>query len=156
MQRYYIEFLDESLRSHKDNILQENLFIVLTSIEMVSLCCVMARLHFKIVMPMGWLAGNSHFLGCCGIDWSRCSMGKAIDALNVSMMGIEEDGSSYLDEDFMNNIFSRIHSDSNGNKVPLPLLVDAMTYQYEHKQTDRSKVLPFDELSYTHDCEDDT
>lgn len=35
--RYYVEFLDESLRSARDNILQENLFIVLTSVEMVAL-----------------------------------------------------------------------------------------------------------------------
>ena len=73
--------------------------------EMVSLCCVMAILHFKIVMPMQWLAGNTHFLGQCGIDWSPRSMGKAIDALEAAMMVIEKDVSNYLDEDFMNNIF---------------------------------------------------
>lgn len=110
----------------------------------------MAILHFKIVMPMRWLAGNTHFLGQCGIDWSPRSMGKAIDALEAAMMVIEEDGSKYLDEHFMNNIFSRIHSDSHGNEIPLQPLVDAMTYQYEHKQTeaiDGSKVLPFDQLN---------
>ena len=74
--------------------------------EMVSLCHVMAILHFKIVMPMRWLAGNTHFLAQCGIDWSPHSMGKAIDALETAMMVIEEDGSKYLDEHFMNNIFS--------------------------------------------------
>ena len=96
------------------------------------------------------VAGNTHFLGQCGIDWLPRSMGKAIDALDPAMMVIEEDGSKYLDENFMNNIFSRIHSDSNGNEVPLQLLVDAMTYQYEHKQTeaiDRSKILPFVQLN---------
>ena len=82
--RYYIEFLDECLRTHKDNILQENLFIVLTSVEMVALCRVMAILFFKIVMPLQWLSGNTHFLGQCGFDWSVRSMGKALDALEAA------------------------------------------------------------------------
>ena len=45
---YYIEFLDECLQGRKDNILQENLFIVLASVKMVALCHTMAILHFKI------------------------------------------------------------------------------------------------------------
>jgi hypothetical protein len=46
--RYYVEFLAECLHGCNDNILQENLFIVLTSVEMVALCQTMAILHFKI------------------------------------------------------------------------------------------------------------
>jgi hypothetical protein len=46
---YYIEFLDECLRSGSHNILQENLFIVLMSVEMVALCQIMAIIHFKSV-----------------------------------------------------------------------------------------------------------
>jgi hypothetical protein len=46
--QYYVEFLDECLHGCNDNILQENLFIVLTSVEMVALCQTMAILHFKI------------------------------------------------------------------------------------------------------------
>ena len=67
---YYVEFLDECLRSGNDNILQENLFIVLTSLEMVALCRVMAILHFKICMPLRWLAGNTHFVD----PWEKPSM----------------------------------------------------------------------------------
>jgi hypothetical protein len=70
-------------------LLQENLFIVLTSLEMVSLCRVMAILHFKVCMPMRWLAGNTHALGQTGYDWSARSMGKAIDALHDALMKIE-------------------------------------------------------------------
>jgi hypothetical protein len=66
--RYYVPFLDECLRGCKDNILQENLFIVLTSVEMIALCRTMAILHFKVCMPMRWLAGNTHFLGQQGYD----------------------------------------------------------------------------------------
>ena len=141
--RYYIEFLDECLRAHKDNILQENLFIVLTSSEMVALCRVMAIVHFKICMPMRWLAGNTHLIGAIGYDWSSRSMGKAIDALYDSMVEIETDPSKFLDENFMNAIFDKIYTDTDGNEGPLEPLVDAMKYQFEEKQTntlDGSKV----------------
>ena len=40
------------LEAHNDNILQENLFTVLTSMEMVALSRIMAIVHYKIAMPM--------------------------------------------------------------------------------------------------------
>lgn len=147
---YYIEFLDEALRSGKDNILQENLFIVLTSVEMVALCRVMAVLHFKICMPMRWLAGNTHFLGRTGFDWSSRSMGKAIDSLYSACLELQQNGELYLNEEFMNAIFDNIYVDSTGNPAPLLPLQEAMTYQYEERQTvaiDGSKVLPYDQLN---------
>ena len=101
-------------------------------------------------MPMRWLAGNTHHIGSVGYDWSTRLMGKAIDALHEAMVEIEKDGSKFLDEDFMNHIFSKIYTDEDGNDVPLEPLVDAMKYQYEEKQTpavDGSKVLPFDQLN---------
>jgi len=51
MNRYYIGFLDETLRAHKDNILQEYLFIVVTSMEMITLCLATAILPLKCVCP---------------------------------------------------------------------------------------------------------
>jgi hypothetical protein len=52
---YYVEYLDEVLRGGKDNILQENLWLVFTSVEMIALCRTLAILHFKICMPLRWL-----------------------------------------------------------------------------------------------------
>ena len=147
---YYVEFLDECLRGSNDNILQENLFIVLTSVEMVALSRVMAILHFKVCMPLRWLAGNTHFIGQQGYDWSARSMGKAIDAMYDAMMAIEEDGKLFLDETFMSGIFDNIYIDADGNTCPLPPLQDAMQYQYEEKLTnaiDGSKVLPYDQIN---------
>ena len=148
--RYYIEFLDECLRgNNKGNILQENLFIVLTSSEMVLLCRSLAILHYTVCMPMRWLSGNTHFLGRCGFDWSARSMGKAIDALEAAMIDIDSDGSLYLNEEWMRKIFSNIYTDEYGNEGPLAPLEDAMKYQFEHKLTpavDGSKVLPHDQL----------
>ena len=148
--RYYVEFLDESLQSARDNILQENLFIVLTSVEMVALCHVMAILYFKIGMPLRWLACNTHTLGQVGYDWSTRSMGKAIDALHDALIQIESNDNLYLDEDFMNSIFNKIYTNDNNNSIPLQPLEDAMKYQYEIRQTpavDGSKVLLFDRLN---------
>ena len=117
---------------------------------MVALSRVMAILHFKVCMPLRWLAGNTHFIGQQGYDWSARSMGKAIDAMYNAMLAIEEDGKLFLDETFMNGIFDNIYNDAHGNTCPLPPLQDAMQYQYEEKLTnaiDGSKVLPYDQIN---------
>ena len=44
-------FLDQFLEASKDNILQENLFYILTSEEMIALTRVFAILHFTVCMP---------------------------------------------------------------------------------------------------------
>ena len=99
---------------------------------------------------MRWLAGNTHFLGRMGFDWSSHSMGKAIDALYNACVELQQNGDLYLDEDFMNAIFDKIYVDSEGNPAPLPPLQEAMKYQYEEKQAvavDGSRVLPYDQLN---------
>ena len=35
--KYYVEFLDEQLKEARDNIMKENLFIVLTTVEIIDL-----------------------------------------------------------------------------------------------------------------------
>ena len=108
--KYYVEFLNECLTGHKDNILQENLWTVLTSQEMIALCRVFAILHYTICMPMRFLAGSTHHFGAMGYDWSSRSMGLAIDALETAMIELEKDGSKLLSEDFMCSIFSKIYN----------------------------------------------
>ena len=130
--------------------MQENLFIVLTSMEMIDLCHAMSTLHFKVCILMRWVAGNMHHIGALGYDWLSRSMGKVIDALEGALIEIEKDGSKFLDDDFMNDIFSKTYTDSDVKQVPLDPLVDAMKYQLEDKQTpslDGSKALPFDQLN---------
>lgn len=169
--KYYVEFLDECLTGLKDNILQENLWTVLTSEEMIALCRVMAILHYTICMPMRFLAGNTHHFGQLGYDWSSRSMGLAIDALEEAMIELEKDGSKLLDEEFMCSIFSKLYNDG-----PFEPLTEYMQYMFgkcnqkrglqidsalsnnqvlfiypiaETKKTDNidgSKTLPFDRL----------
>jgi hypothetical protein len=63
---------------------------------------------------------------------------------------MQQDGSFFLSEDFMNSMFDKIYTNENGNPAPLPPLQDAMQYQYEVKQTntiDGSTVLPYDQMN---------
>ena len=88
-QKYWIEFLDERLRTG-DNILQENLFIVLSSCEMLALARVCAIVYLSICIPTRWLAGNSQKLE--KYNWSIRSMGKVVDILDVALEEIANDG----------------------------------------------------------------
>ena len=67
--KYYVEFMDEQLKAARDNILQENIFIVLTSVEMIDLCRLFAIFHFTVCMPMRFLVGKTHHIGAVGYNW---------------------------------------------------------------------------------------
>ena len=69
------------MEASKENILQENVFYILTSEEMIALTPVFAIFHFTVCMPMWWLADNTNNVVSQGYNWSVMSMGKAIDAL---------------------------------------------------------------------------
>ena len=60
---YNVDFLNEklTLKNH-DNILEENLFTVLVSSEMIAVARFWAIVHVSIVMPVRWLAGKTHEL----------------------------------------------------------------------------------------------
>ena len=103
-----MEFLDECLEAHNDNILQENLWTVLTSSEMIALSRVMSIVHYKIALPMRWLADNTHLMAANGFNWSARSMGKAIDALHDALVKIAKNGNLFLNEEFMNKIFLKL------------------------------------------------
>jgi hypothetical protein len=62
---YYVEFLDNMLRKQvsvndKPSILQQNLFVALTSREMIALSRLLSILHIAICLPFRWLAGKTH------------------------------------------------------------------------------------------------
>ena len=100
----YKRFLYEALSTpDADNILQENLFIILSSVEMTALSRLFAILHYSINLPMRWLAGKTHTLA--EYDWSMRKMGTAIDRLHDALVEIEKDGKKIVNEKFMLNIF---------------------------------------------------
>ena len=61
-QKYWIAFLDKLLRILGDNILQENLFIVLSFREILALTRVCAIIHLSICLPTICSARTSHKL----------------------------------------------------------------------------------------------
>ena len=104
----YKLFLDEQLSTPRaDNILQENLFIVLSSVELLASSRVFAIIHFAINVPMRWLAGNSKDLAA--YDWSVVSMSRAIDCVYNALLVIKEDGKRLTDENFMMSIFDSLN-----------------------------------------------
>ena len=137
---YYVEFLDECLHE-SSNILQENLFIILSSTEMTAYARVCSIVHLAISIPTRWLAGKTHELK--GDDWLVRSMGLMVDSLEDALMQIQEDPKLFLDENFMMGIFSDIE-----DKVPQ--LKEHLLYLFEEKQTDtivgESQSLPYDRL----------
>jgi hypothetical protein len=48
-----------------DNILQRALFIQLTSVEIIAQLHVGAIMFMAVIVPMRWLAANTHVLGHC-------------------------------------------------------------------------------------------
>ena len=63
-----------------------------------------------------------------GYDWSIRSMETTIDVLHDAMLIVAGDGKKFLDEKFMNTIFSKIDEDKGGNACPLQPFVDAMHF----------------------------
>ena len=70
---YWIEFLGESIRTPGDNIIQENIFIILSSLEMTVLARFCGIIYITICMLTRWLSGKYHILSYC--NWSVRSMG---------------------------------------------------------------------------------
>ena len=105
---YYVEFLDRSLRKRNKNdkasILQLNLFVALTSSEMIALVRLLSILHVSVCMPVCWLAGKTHELKEHN-QWGPMSMGRVLDTLEASMIEIAANPDKILDENFMMNIF---------------------------------------------------
>ena len=86
--QYHVEFLDMMLRKHcrcnsneKASLLQQNLFVALTSEEMIALSRLLSILHISVCMPFRWLAGKTHELKAYGLDfgWGAMSMSRVID-----------------------------------------------------------------------------
>ena len=104
---YYVEFLDDMLKrssgddstTKEKSILQRNLFVALTSQEMIALSRFLSIMHIAVCMPLRWLAGCTHKLGV--YDWGPFSMGRAIDSLKDKMNLMVDDPSLILNKNWM-------------------------------------------------------
>jgi hypothetical protein len=105
---YYVELLNEMLRkptsgNHQASILQQNLFVVLTSSKMIALACLLSVIHISICMPFRYLAGKTHEFA--EYNWGAADMSRVIDTLHDALNDINKDPSLILDPLFMMNIF---------------------------------------------------
>ncbi len=73
---FYVEFLDNQLLKYcwsneNTSILQQNLFVALTSLEMTALSRLLSILHISLCMLFRWLAEKTHELK--DYDWGADS-----------------------------------------------------------------------------------
>ena len=113
--QYYTEFLDMMLRKTRRSnsnemasILQQNLFVALTSTEMIALSRLLSIFHISVCMPFRWLAGKTHELRDFGSDvgWGAMSMSRVIDTLYDKMNKLYTTPSLIVDDEFMMGIFN--------------------------------------------------
>ena len=122
-----VEFLDERLRvPGNENILQKNLFTVLTSSEMVAVTRLLAIMHIAVCMPLRFLTGKTH-------EWKThdlgvVELGRAFDCWYNAMVTLSERPEKYLDKNFMMGIFDSIKPD-------LPPFVDYLNHMFTDKKT---------------------
>ncbi len=94
------------LPKKQDNILRRCLFVLMTSVEIISpQSRLSAILYISFRLPMRWLAAKTPELGQWG--WGPISNGNAIDTFPEKMMDIVNDPTKILDEDFMMSMFSK-------------------------------------------------
>ena len=110
-----IEYLDYCLKmvgKKSDNILMRNLWVLLSSSEMVAQTRLYGIMYFSICVPMRWLSGKSHEMkdfpvgASPGDHWCAKSMGKVADELLKKVEQIIELPSLFLSEMFMMSIFA--------------------------------------------------
>jgi hypothetical protein len=86
--------------------------------EMIAQLRVASILHLAVVIPMRWLAGNTHKLSEYG--WGERYMGRAITLLHDAFVEVQGDGALLLEENFIMKIFSPLYEDSAPQRIPRP------------------------------------
>ena len=72
-------------KPENDNILQRALFVELTSVEMIVQLPVGAIMFMAVIVPMRWLAVNTHVLR--HRQWGEKNMGEAINRGDTTQNG---------------------------------------------------------------------
>jgi len=100
----YIEYLDQRLRIYKkSNILEENLFILLSSLLVVALLQVHSIIHLALVILVWWLTTNSYILD--KFNWLVYSMGYIIDT-NKEKATILTKSLSLIIDELLSEVFT--------------------------------------------------
>ncbi|KAL7546176.1 hypothetical protein ACHAWF_015185 [Thalassiosira exigua] len=140
---YCVEFLAERLAMKDgENILQSNLYTILTSTEMIAVSRFFAIVHLSMFMPFRWLSGQTHKLA--KHNWGPRSMGRAMDLLLDACEEILEDTKLIHDRSYMMELYSELADE-------LPEFRDYLSKQFEDStshivETSRTKAVPLSRL----------
>ena len=80
---YWIELLDKRLWTPRDNILQYNISIILSSLEVTALEHLCVIINITRSLTTSWLAGNYHILD--GYNLCVLPMGRTVGELETSI-----------------------------------------------------------------------
>ena len=134
---YCIEFLDYMMciprKTKDDSILVQNLFVVLSSLEMVAAARMWSIFHITIIMPLRWLSGNVHTLGA--YKWCYFNLGNVLDRLKEKLLEIVDCPECIHDEIFMMSIIWNW-------KEELPPFKNYFKYQFQVKNKSDFVVSP--------------
>ena len=85
-----IEFMDYFLIFPKEDIhlLKKNMFVLLSLVEMVGQCRILAMFCISCMVLLRWLSGNTHNLR--GYNWGAVCMGRALGIFQKIVLTIIE------------------------------------------------------------------
>ena len=129
-----------------ENILQDSLFIAIASMQVIAMLRVASIMHLAIVLPVRWLASNTHKLAHHG--WGERSMGVVVDLLHAAMSKVQSDGSLLLDYDFIMNIFSPLYEKLPEFKVYLDYHLEEKEGNVIGSSKPKDRVLAIDEALF--------
>ncbi len=124
-------------------ILMQNLFIALTSLEMIALTWLLSILHVSVCIPFCYLVGKTHEFA--EYNWGVADMSRVLDTLHSRLNRIVNEPSLILDPLFMMSMFSEF-------QLQLPPFKEYWEMLFKHKQMkviarkDGSKVVHYGRL----------
>ena len=104
--KYYLDLLFWRMSCGGDSIIEFVLYIILRSVEIVSLLHVLSILHIYLCLPLQWFSANCGDLLKYG--FVVADMPKAVDLMEKAFAKITKDGNLMLDDDFMMNILKQL------------------------------------------------
>lgn len=139
---YYLEFLVWRIRcGHDTGILERNLFLMLSSVEVVSFLRVLCILHISICMPLRWLTAN------CGdleqYKFGVAEMPDALDLMDKAFDKVVKDGKKIMNEKFMMGIFGKLTRKIAPFKAYLTEMYEDKYSNLVGPTTKEEKVLPW-------------
>ena len=103
-----IEFLEHAMcvPGNQHKIIQRNIYVLLTSDEMVAQSFLIAIVYLSSRLPLWWLAGKTHTLW--KYNWGARSMGRALDLFQNKLLKLHETPRLFLSDMFMMMLFTEL------------------------------------------------